>query len=339
MPKLDGDDVVPARAQKGRIVRAAKIGLRYFANSVSLTLHQDGYIAASELAARLLIAEIRKLPRLATHALSRSRRRPAPHPRTQPDTIVRALAAKPVKVTRYRLDPHAFRTHVRSFAYPQAYAAGPLDEGGNRENKLLEYFVSLELLSIQPGDIVIDVASERSVFPAVVRTICRAKVFRQDLIYPPGVHGDRIGGSAASMPLPDEFANHLTLHNSFEHFEGSADSDFIAEAWRILKPGGVVCIVPLFVSEAYSIVTDPLTDRRGIVFDEGTRVVELPGWHNRFARFYDSAALEARVLAPAVGLGYELELVHFANVKDVHPRASTHFALLMRKPPRQSRRE
>ena len=38
-------------------------------------------------------------------------------------------------------------------------------DGGSRESKILEYFLSLQLLPISPSDIVIDVASERSVFP------------------------------------------------------------------------------------------------------------------------------------------------------------------------------
>lgn len=192
--------------------------------------------------------------------------------------------------------------------------------------------MSLELLDPQPGDVVIDVASERSIFPAVVRRAAGATVYRQDLIYPPGIEGDRIGGSAAAMPVADGFADKLVLHNSFEHFEGTADTDFVTEAWRVLKPGGVVCIVPLFVSDRYVILSDPLTDRRGIIWDPGAERIEIPGWHNRFGRFYDAPALEARVLAPARELGYEIELLHFVNVKAVHPHASTHFGLVMRKP-------
>jgi SAM-dependent methyltransferase len=309
----------------------AKTGARYVTNTVSMAARQDGYRAAAAVAFRLAVTETRKLPRLARLAVSPPDSA-AEHPTGYSEAILQALNELPVDVTSYRMDPERFHAHLRSVDYPEAYAAGPLDEGGNRENKLLEYFVSLEILDIQAGDVVIDVASERSIFGEVVREACGATMFRQDLIFPPGMHGDRIGGSAASMPVPDQFADKLVLHNSFEHFEGTADSDFVTEAWRVLKPGGVVFIVPLFVSDSYSIVSDPLTDRRGVVWDPGAHVVELSGWHNRFGRFYDASALEARVLAPARALGYELEILHFANVKDVHPRASMYFALIMRKP-------
>src|SRR5205823_8461573 len=133
--------------------------------------------------------------------------------------------------------------------YPRFYAGGSSAGGGHREKKILEYFVSLTIVPIEQDDVVIDVASERSVFPELVRHLTGAVVFRQDLIYRVGIHEDRIGGSAASMPLPDGFATKLTLHNSFEHFEGNADTAFVREAWRVLRPGGAVCIVPLFLSE------------------------------------------------------------------------------------------
>lgn len=309
-----------------------KTGARFFMNRISMAARLDGHRAAAELAFQLLADELRKLPRLA-RLITSSRGLPTgEHPTGYSEEILQALSRLPVEIRPYLLDPDKFQDHIQSFPYPPAYAAGPLNEGGNRENKLLEYFVTLEILDIQPRDVVIDVASEHSIFPTLVRQRCGATVFRQDLIYPPGVHGDRIGGNAARMPVGDEFADALVLHNSFEHFEGTSDSDFVPEAWRVLKPGGLVVVVPLFLSEQHTIISDPLMDRRGIAWDPGARVIELTGRRNRFARFYDAAALEERVLTQARHAGYDLEILHFANVKDVHPRASTYFALVMRKP-------
>jgi SAM-dependent methyltransferase len=314
-----------------------KLATRYIANRVSMAKRQDGYGTAVRVGARLLGAELRKPSRL-VRLVANAQTRDAQHPVRYSEAILAALGRLDVAFRPYRVDLSRFEAHLRAFPYPRAYAAGPLEEGGNRQNKLLEYFLSLELLDIRPGDVVIDVASEYSIFPTVVRQLCGGTVYRQDLIYPGGVNGDRIGGNAAAMPVSDQFADALVLHNSFEHFEGTADSGFVAESWRILRPGGSVLIVPLFVTEEYSIVTDPLTDRRGIAWDPGARVVELPGWHNRFGRLYSASALEQRVLAPARQFGYDIELLHFANVTDVHPLAMIHFALLMHKPQATSAR-
>jgi SAM-dependent methyltransferase len=296
-----------------------------------MAARQDGYRAACEVAVRLIVTETLKLPRLARMAMTKSEV-VAEHPVGYSQEILRSLEQLPVPLIPWQLDVDAFHTHLRSVKYPMAYAGGPLSEGGNRENKLLEYFISLQLLDLQRDDVVIDVASERSIFGEVVRTTCGATMFRQDLIFPEGIHGDRIGGSAASMPLRDGFADKLVLHNSFEHFEGTADTDFVVESWRVLKPGGIALIVPLFVSNRYCIITDPLTNRRGVEWDPGATIVELPGWHNRFGRFYDAAALQKRILAAAISVGYTVEILHFVNVQEVDPLATMHFALLMRKP-------
>ena len=199
-----------------------------------------------------------------------------------------------------------------------------------REQKLLEYFVSLDLLAIKPDDVVIDIASEWSVFPKVVRERIGAQVYRQDMIYPPGVHGDQIGGSAAHMAIPDNFATKLVLHNAFEHFEQNADTEFIVEAFRILKPGGSLCILPLFMAAQHSIMTDPLVNRRGVVWDKAAKIVEWPGFHNRFGRFYDVDALRLRVLEP--GNQFETVIYHVENVSQVNRGAYLHFALFVRKP-------
>jgi hypothetical protein len=134
------------------------------------------------------------------------------------------------------------------------------------------------------------------------------------------------------MPVPDRFADKLVLHNAFEHFEGTADTDFVAEAWRVLKPGGLVCILPLFMSGRFVNVTDPLVNRAGITYDADAQIVERLWSHNRFGRFYDLRALEARVLKPAKALGFETTIYHMANMQEIHPRVDFHFAMLMRKP-------
>ena len=49
----------------------------------------------------------------------------------------------------------------------------------------------------------------------------------------------------------------ITLHNSIEHFENGADAAFIAEAVRLLRPGGRLCVIPLFAADKLSIYSNP----------------------------------------------------------------------------------
>ena len=254
-----------------------------------------------------------------------------------PSSATIGMRLMDVEMRTYTVDVAAFSQHVAAAGYPQLYAGGTMSNGGAREQKLLEYFVSLDLLRPTASQVVIDVASEWSVFPRVVEKATGARVYRQDLVYPPGICGDRIGGSAANMPVPAEFADMLVLHNAYEHFEGDADTEFVREAWRVLRPGGVVCILPLNLAEKYHIVTDPLVDRDGIVWDPGAAVVEVPMlWHNRFGRFYDLPALDRRVLTPARQAGFEITVYRVTNVRAVHPAAYLQFALLLTKPSQNS---
>jgi SAM-dependent methyltransferase len=313
-------------------IPSPRTGVRYVSNLAARVADEEGFAEGLRAGVSFLAGEAAKLPAFARILLDGSARAAVEKPVRYSDDLRDALAGLDAEFRPFTIDADAFRRHVEAHEYPANYAAGPVDEGGAREKKLIEYFASLDLLDVQPGDLVIDVASERSLFPRIVQRIVDCTVYRQDLIYPPGVHGNRIDGSAAAMPVPDAWADRLVLHNSFEHFEGSADTGFVEEVARVLKPGGVTVIVPLFVAEQYMIVTDPLVDRDGIVWDEGARVVETPWAHNRFGRFYDVASLTRRVLEPAGRVGLEAVIHHFVNIKDVHPRATMHFGLVLRKP-------
>ena len=311
---------------------------RFLFNSVNMARRQDGWEAATRTALGLVRDESRKLP---VQRLRRTARDSTQVPAKAGDESwpevdvaeVRAqLAQLGIDVIRTSLDPLGLARHMDGYRYPRFYGGGSVASGGVREWKILKYFVSLELVDIRPSDVVIDVASERSLFPDVVRTQTGARVFRQDLTYAPGLVGDRIGGNAARMPIGAEFASKLILHNSFEHFEGEADRDFIREAWRVLRPGGEVCIVPLYLSQRYEILTDPLVDTRGLAWDPGARIARVRGFRNRFGRFYSPAALAERVLRPAEECGFAVSLHDFENLRALDPSSGLHFGLVLTKP-------
>lgn len=315
-------------------VQFVSVGMRYGWNLMDMVARQRGYRAAAILGSKFAVTEIGKVPRI-IHRTLEQKGKPgtrSENPVLYSPQLVARVSALPISVQSFCINSEDFRSHVAQCNYPKNYAAGPIEQGGLRDKKLLEYFVSLVLLDVQRADTVIDVASEWSIFPDVLRKLTGATVYQQDLIYPSGIHGQCIGGSAAHMPIADSFADKLVLHNAFEHFEGSADTEFILEAWRVLRPGGVLCILPLYLSEEYHILTDPLVRRSGVVWDEGARIVERPWWHNRFGRFYDPPALDRRVLAQARNLGFQTTVYHAENITEVLAQSDLHFVLMLRKP-------
>ncbi len=94
--------------------------------------------------------------------------------------------------------------------------------------------------------------------PRFVARLKGATTFSQDIMYPDGVIGNRIGGSACALPVPDGFASKACLTCSLQHFEGDGDTRLFVELARVLRPGGAVCIVPFYVNTEAVTQTDPV---------------------------------------------------------------------------------
>ena len=245
------------------------------------------------------------------------------------DQILDGLRDEGFTVREAPVDVVAYRAFRAAAGYEQRH---PRYYPGNRAEKTLEHFVAAQLLSLTPHDVYVDVASERSPAPDVYHALFGCRSYRQDLSYGEGLHGDRIGGSAAAMPLPDGFATALGLHCSFEHFEGDADSRFVAEAGRVLREGGRLAIAPLYLYAHHAVLTDPaVSGSQDVPFDEDAVVHLSPGWGNRHGRFYDPAHLARRVREHLGPLS--LEIVHVPNAAEADPSCYLRFAALFTRRP------
>ena len=172
---------------------------------------------------------------------------------------------------------------------------------------------------------------KNSPVPEIYRRLFGLTAYRQDIGYPPGLNGDMIGGDAANMPVPPEFATKMALHCSFEHFEGNSDIGFVRETSRILKKGGAVCIVPLYILEEYAIQTDPLVECAARTrFEDDAIVYCARGWGNRHGRWYDPEHLVTRV-CNSLSDDMELRFYRFVNFQDVHESCYVRFAIVIEK--------
>lgn len=154
--------------------------------------------------------------------------------------------------------------------------------------------------------------------------------FSQDLNYGRGIRGRRIGGDATRLPLPDGFATSLALHCSFEHFEGDADICFLREVRRVLRPGGRVCILPLYLSTEYQNLTDPVVLTKGNrPFEPGAVIVGVRGYFNRFGRVYDVRRFVSRVGENLGGL--TLKLYQVLNAAEIDPACYLRLAAVLEK--------
>lgn len=247
--------------------------------------------------------------------------------RGEPDTAVieSEIGALPVRRADYQVSVEKFSRWVKEADYPRlAYLA-------NRDEKFLEHQVSVDLLNLTAAGVLVDVASCRSQFPNIMRKR-GFRVIAQDLSYPPGLRGDILGGDAAAMDLPEASIDGVTLHCSFEHFEGDADTRFVTNIGRLLKPGGRVVILPLYLHDRYIIETDPFVSAGDVPVDPGATLAASFGYTNRFGRHYDARALSNRVIQPAIKAGLDVTIVRINGARAVSPTCYLRYALLLERP-------
>jgi len=245
---------------------------------------------------------------------------------TAPQRIaaIRALgAASGLDFQDFPIDVAAFRAYVDAAGYGGRYQNYYV---GNQVEKSLEHFIALTLLRLTEGDVFIDIASEHSPVPEIFARLTEAATFGQDIMYPAGVSGDRIGGDACAMPVADRFASAATLTCSLEHFEQDADSKLFVELARVLRPGGRVCVVPFYVDVEAATQTDPTIGvPANVAFDAGP-IYCVEGWGNRHARFYSPRSFADRIIAKT-GRDFAFEFYCLTNAAEI-PGVYARFAFL-----------
>jgi SAM-dependent methyltransferase len=240
--------------------------------------------------------------------------------------LVERLAVIGIVVRDYVIDVDKYHAYLKRARYRELY---PNYYVGNLPEKSLEHYIAADLLDLNPKDTYIDIASEHSPVPEIYRRVFGVNAYRQDLAYAPGLHGDTIGSNAADMPIPNGFATKLALHCSFEHFEGDSDVRFLEEAARVLRPQGAACIVPLYMAERYSVMTDPrVSVPAGVAFEPDAVVHCVDGWGNRHGRFYDPEHLAARLVRARLG-DLSVTVYRIKNSPDVDAACYARFALLL----------
>ena len=175
----------------------------------------------------------------------------------------------------------------------------------SREKKVMEHYVAFKLLDLKPGNRYIDIASESSPFSGLARRKMGLEAYSQDLSYPKGLRGNRIGSSADNLPVSDNWIDGASLQCAFEHFQGDIDSNFIRELARVLKQGGRCVIVPLYVGQKALNIYDPLlyADWKDANADTDAEIIAELALGGHFERIYAPASL-ARILIPGLGLRY-----------------------------------
>ena len=227
------------------------------------------------------------------------------------DKVLAGLEAKGLHPYELQLNLTDFRAYLKAARYeeyhPDYYAGAP----HYLLHKQVQHYLSTVITPVHGEVVWMDVASSQSPFAEILTRLYGIKVYRQDLAYPAGVTGLRIGSDAAAIPLAAGAVDRVSLHCSFEHFEGDADSIFMCEVARILSPGGSAAIIPLYLSNTHQILTNPsYWLSRGVPSEAGSRITVSRDYWENHGRFYDLSSLERRVLKPLRSVMLDYRLIH-----------------------------
>jgi hypothetical protein len=217
--------------------------------------------------------------------------------------IERALQALGVTMEDWRIEPAALARFRELHRFPENYHGGM--HSGVWDEKILEHFVAWRVLKLsRPGTCYIDVAGATSPWAVLLRGQ-GVEAFSVDLRVPPQYRALKyyVECDAARLPWKDGTVDAMSLQCAYEMFAGESDTRFVREAARVLKPGGRVLVVPLYMHthSCYYATPDYYDSDLG---DAGAvKYLRNDCWCVPASRKYSPGTLLARVVRPAEECG------------------------------------
>jgi len=216
-----------------------------------------------------------------------------------------------IPVTQLEIKKEEFVNWQKRF-YPESEQIFKSD----MHKKMLELYISYQLLNIEPEDVYMDAAGGQYSYAS--RIDCKKKII-QDIRLSDKLknfHGNNVtylDCSCAEIPLPEKSVNKISCHHSIEHFQQNADIDFMKELQRIMAHGGKCVILPIFISSKALLIADQTSFNRWN--EEGEWLIDetatLPGGagSGHFSRVYSPESLTNRLINQFNSELFKLQLV------------------------------
>jgi SAM-dependent methyltransferase len=240
------------------------------------------------------------------------------------------------------IDLHDYAPPAAEFHAFQAQGWFPPDYHGGLnsgvwDEKLLEHWLSSERLGVMcfgPRDIYVDIAAatspwaqalhERKNINAIAIDLCEIGMAYRHLDY------YRVENATATT-FANASVSGATLHCAYEMFMGQDDTKLINELARILKPGGKVVILPLYMHTHYCAYSTPDYFGKGYSDPIAKEYVRLDCSGVPSSRKYDPLKLKERVLDPVLAAGLRYKLSVLRNKNDFGKNIYCHFILEIEK--------
>lgn len=231
------------------------------------------------------------------------------------EEIREKILASEIKLKSYTFDRNRFDRFTKDFAFPPDYHGG-IDSGVWNE-KLVEHFLAWDLLGLEnysETDVYVDVAACSSPWAKMLREHkisaiaidkTKSKKFEGLPFY--------LEMDATNTDFACSSVSGISLQCAFEMFSGNSDIELMSEIKRILKPGGVALISPLYLHTHLCHFSTP-EFYGGLNGDPGSKqYIRKDSWGINFCRFYDVESLKSRILSKITDLKMKFEMCEIVN--------------------------
>lgn len=199
--------------------------------------------------------------------------------------------------------------------------------------KLLEHWIAAERLGLEnykSNDIYLDIAAGSSPWAKILRNRFQISSYAIDL--------GNISVSFKALPyylqenatatsFEDESVSGASLQCAFEMFNKDDDVNLIKEMARILKPGGKLIILPLYLHTHYCAYSSPAYFGKGYTDVTAKEYVYHDLYGIPSARFYDAHTLKKRILKTINALGMQYKILALRNKNGFGNNIYCHFIL------------
>ena len=217
------------------------------------------------------------------------------------DLIDRQFTAAGYTLKPLVLDTAKLLHFKQSMYFPDTYYGGAGSDVW--DEKLLEHFIAHELAiaDLKEGDIYIDIAAYCSPWVKILRDSEKLQAYAIDLqICPEYRHHDYyLDQDATNTMFENSSVSAASLQCAYEMFTNDSDIRLISELGRILKPGGKVIILPLYMHTHYCCYATPEYYGKGMNDAGAIEYIRRDMLGVPSSRKYDVEQLQKRVLETA----------------------------------------